>query len=88
MPSAKFAGKFLHDGLPAMAAAYLFHLAKNHAFLDGNKRTALAVTEVFLRLNGCRLNATDDQLERLTQGVAEGSVSKESAAEFFRLHVA
>ena len=42
MPSATFSGALLHEGMPHMAAAYLFHIAKNHSFLDGNKRTALA----------------------------------------------
>ena len=52
MPSASFGGQLLHDGLPAMAAAYLFHLCKNHPFVDGNKRVAFGAMEVFLMLNG------------------------------------
>lgn len=86
MPAAQFGGKLLHDGLPAMAAAYLFHLCKGHPFVDGNKRAALATAEVFLRLNGLKLRVGDDTLERLTVGVADGSVSKEKATEFFRQH--
>ena len=37
-PQATFAGEFLHTSIPAMAAAYLFHLCQNHPFIDGNKR--------------------------------------------------
>src|SRR5205807_4774635 len=44
-PQASFAGGFLHGTPFEMAAAYLFHLARNHPFLDGNKRTALARSE-------------------------------------------
>ena len=44
MPRASFGGQFVHDDLVAMAGAYLYHLCKNHAFVDGNKRVALAVT--------------------------------------------
>ena len=76
MPCARFEGKFLHYGIPAMAAAYLFHICKNHAFVDGNKRTALATAEVFLLLNDMKLTATNEELEKLMIGVAEGSTSK------------
>lgn len=37
-PQATFGGEFLHGSIPAMAAAYLFHLCQNHALIDGNKR--------------------------------------------------
>lgn len=86
MPAAQFGGQFLHDGLPAMAAAYLFHICKNHAFADGNKRAAAATAETFLMLNGLRLKATNREFERLTLGVADGTVSKDDAVEFFRRH--
>ncbi len=51
-PMAEFGGQLLHEDLFAMAAAYVFHLANNHAFVDGNKRTALAAALVFLDANG------------------------------------
>jgi death-on-curing protein len=88
MPSAAFGGEFLHDGVPAMAAAYLFHICKNHAFVDGNKRTAVASAEVFILLNGMLLNASNKELEKLTLEVAQGKVSKDEAIAFFRKHVA
>ena len=87
MPSAQFGGQFLHAGLAAMAAAYFFHLCKNHPFVDGNKRVAVATAEVFILVNDQKLAATDAQLETLTMGVAEGSVSKEAATKFFQQHV-
>jgi len=67
MPKATFGGKHLHRGIPAMAAAYLFHLCKNHPFVDGNKRTALATAEVFLELNGRRLVADDERIYEMTE---------------------
>jgi len=87
MASARFGGRDLHRGVAPKAAAYLFHLCKNHAFVDGNKRTALATAEVFLRLNGRRLAATNQQLERLTVGISDGALSKKEAVAFFRKHV-
>lgn len=87
MPQASFGGSFLHDGLPAMAAAYLFHLCKNHPFVDGNKRVAIAAAEMFVELNDLELDASDTELEELTLGVADSSISKDAAIEFFRNRV-
>ena len=86
MPAAKFAGVCLHATIPAMAAAYLFHLCGNHAFNDGNKRVALAAAETFLLLNEHELLADNDQLEELTMGVAEGSLAKDDVSNFFAKH--
>jgi death-on-curing protein len=88
MPAARFGGDYLHADPPSMAATYLYHICRGQPFLDGNKRTALVAAEVFLVLNGCRLQATNRQLERLTFAVAEGAISKEELAAFFREHVA
>jgi death-on-curing protein len=67
-----------------MAAAYLFHLARNHPFVDGNKRTALMSTLVFLGLNGQRLDAEPGALYELVDGVAGGSVDKAEVSVFLR----
>jgi death-on-curing protein len=83
MPAARFNGEYLHNSIPAMAAAYLFHLCKNHAFADGNKRTALVSTLIFLSLNDITLTASDDALEALAIGVADGSISKSEVVDFF-----
>lgn len=86
-PEASFGGELLHPTVPEMAAAYLFHLVKNHPFVDGNKRTGLAVALGFLGLNGQWLEATEDEVVELVLGVAEGRISKSEVAEFIRLHV-
>ena len=83
MPQARFGGEFLHESLAAMAAAYLFHICKNHPFADGNKRTALAAAGMFLFLNGKRVRATNRELERLTLQVAEGIRPKGEVVRFF-----
>ncbi len=84
MPAARWSGRYLHPGYAAKAASYLFHLCRNHPFVDGNKRTAVVAAEMFLRLNGRRLDASDAELEGLTVGVAAGRVSKAEAVRFFR----
>jgi death-on-curing protein len=69
-----------------MAAAYLFHLARNHPSVDGNKRTALMCALVFLGLNGQRLRADPDDLYSLVDGVAAGAVDKAEVSVFLRRH--
>jgi len=86
MPQATFDDVYLHGNDFEMAAAYLFHIARNHPFFDGNKRTALMGALVFLGLNGRRLEAEPDSLHELVDGVAAGSVDKSRAAVFFREH--
>ena len=77
MPSQTFGGAYLHATLGAKAAAYLFHLCQNHAFIDGNKRVALIACETFLRWNGTELTLTDEAAEEMVMRVAEGILSKE-----------
>ena len=83
MPQATFDGELLHGTAEEQAAAYLFHLAKNRPFVDGNKRVALACALVFLRLGGVRVVATDDELVELVLGVVSGETSKADVAVFF-----
>lgn len=85
-PSATFDGEYLHGSLEEMAAAYLFHLVKNHPFVDGNKRIGLASALVFLRLNDIDVTATVDELVDLVLGVATGERTKADVAVFFRAH--
>ena len=82
MPQSSFGGQELHSGLAGKAAAYHFHLCANHPFVDGNKRVAVAASEVFLLINGHELSATDDEVEKLTLGVARGELSKDEVIEF------
>jgi death-on-curing protein len=67
-----------------LAAAYGFGLAKNHAFIDGNKRIALVAMESFLVLNGFALNADDGQVVMVILSVASGAFSQEDLANWIR----
>lgn len=86
MPQAGMFGDYLHSDLFEMSAAYLFHIASNHPFLDGNKRTGLASCLVFLALNGVDIEAGEEVLVELVVGVATGKLKKASIAEFLRKH--
>ncbi len=88
MPQSSFGGNDLHTGLAGKAAAYHFHLCANHSFIDGNKRVAVAASEVFLLINGHELSASDDEIEELTLGVATGKLSKDQVVEFFEKFLA
>ena len=72
----------------ALAAAYAFGIARNHPFVDGNKRTAAVVSETFLVLNGHRLTATDAELVVAFLALAAGELSEEELADWFRQRVA
>ena len=82
-PQATFGGQCLHPTISEQAATYLYHIAMNHPFIDGNKRTAFAVTDTFLRLNGCALNLTDDRAYDLVMRVARGTMTKEEFSTAF-----
>lgn len=71
----------------ALAAAYAYGIARNHPFVDGNKRTAAVVSETFLILNGYRLTATDAELVVAFVALAAGELSEEEIADWFRQRV-
>ena len=86
MPTAGFGGRFLHSDIFEMAAAYLFHITRDHPFADGNKRTGAACALVFLELNDIEIDASEDELVEMVIAVAEGRLEKETIADFFRRH--
>jgi death on curing protein len=86
MPSSGFGVEYFHKDLYEMAAAYLFHLVKNHPFVDGNKRIGFVASYIFLRLNGIVVTADNDDFEKLTLDVAQGKVEKPAIAAFFKNH--
>jgi death-on-curing protein len=85
-PEASFGVQYLHADIFEMAAAYLFHLAMNHPFLDGNKRVGLEAALVFLEINSVSLDASDDELIDLVLKTATGSLTKPEIAAFLKSH--
>ncbi len=73
-----------HSDIYEMAGAYLFHIIRNHPFVDGNKRTGAVAAVVFLMMNGIELHAEEASFEAMVRSVAEGRTGKTGAAEFFR----
>ena len=85
-PRQIFAGVDLYPDLPTKAAALFESLVCNHPFVDGNKRTAVAVVEAFLEVNGVEFGPSDDEFERFTIGVAKSNYKTEEIAAWFRAH--
>jgi death-on-curing protein len=74
--------------LAALAASYLFGLANNHGYVDGNKRVALATAATFLLLNGIRLTASEVEAYDAVIGVVESRLSEAEVASWIRRHSA
>jgi death-on-curing protein len=68
----------------ALAGAYSYGIARNHPFIDGNKRTAAVVSETFLVLNGYRLAASDAELVVAFLALAASELSEDDMADWFR----
>lgn len=86
-PKATFFGELLHPTLHEQAAAYLYHIAKNHPFLDGNKRTAYGAMEAFLRLNGYNLDLSNEEAYNMVMQVAQSEMTKEELSSFLEQHI-
>lgn len=80
MPQGGAGDEFFHAFPFEMAAAYLYHIAQNHPFVDGNKRTAFAAALTFLELNGHPVMGGEADLEAATRKIASGKLDKSGAA--------
>lgn len=66
------------------AATYAYHLTQSHAFLDGNKRVAAAITEAFLETNGYELIMSNDEIVALFLAIASSTLSREQVEQRLR----
>ncbi len=87
-PQASFAGEEFYPSIEAKAATLLFGVARNHAFIDGNKRVAVLTTLQFLNLNGHDLNLQPaKEAYETIAGVAAGTVSLEALTAWITDHL-
>lgn len=84
MPAASFGGEYLHTDIYEMTAAYLFHIVKNHPFIDGNKRVGAVAALVFLALNGYDFTAPQEKFADFVLSVAKGELDKADVTLFIR----
>ncbi|HEX2980834.1 MAG TPA: type II toxin-antitoxin system death-on-curing family toxin [Anaerolineaceae bacterium] len=83
-PKATFEGKDLYPDLFTKAAALMDSLARNHPFVDGNKRTAITAAALFLRINGYRLMVENSEMVRFTMACAQSQHSLDELSDWFR----
>jgi death on curing protein len=83
-PKAKYDKKYLHQSIFDKAAAYLFHICKNHPFIDGNKRTATVCCLTFLEDNNINTEFNESIFVNLIINTAMGKTSKQELSEFLK----
>lgn len=86
MPRQSIGGEFAHEYPFGMAAAYAFHVVKNHPFTDGNKRAALACCAAFLRMNGWNLDSEGVRAADAILDLVENRLDKAGFADWLAQH--
>lgn len=87
MAQQQFGGFYLHEGLASKATAYMYHIAANHPFVDGNKRTATLAALIFLDINEVEPLPSPEELEMVTWATADGSLNKAQLTEWFQKQI-
>ena len=80
--------KFLHRTLFDKAAAYGFHMCRNHPFVDGNKRIAFVLMDIFLQGNGWELQASEEEAYETMIRLASGNLAKNDLSAWLKAHSA
>jgi len=86
-PKTLFAYTNPKPDLAALAASYAFGIARNHPFVDGNKRTAFVACRTFLRLNALDIEATETEKYLTFISAADGSLAEAELADWIRAHL-
>ena len=87
-PRMTFGGKEVHKTLFEKAAAYGYHVCNNHAFIDGNKRVAFVLMDVFLEKNGWEITAAEEEAYSMMMSLASGKLSKVQLTSWLKEHSA
>ncbi len=87
-PKITAAGKYLHKSIFDKAAAYGFHVCRNHPFVDGNKRVAFILMVIFLDHNGWALTASEEESYAAMMTLAEGKLTKAALSRWLKAHSA
>lgn len=83
LAAAKNRAYYENADIAICAATYAYHLTQAHAFIDGNKRIAAAISEIFLEINDVKLNATNEQIVDLFLSIASGEKSRNDIEQIF-----
>ena len=85
-PKMTVGGKFIHKTLFDKAAAYGFHVCKNHPFVDGNKRVAFVLMDIFLQKNGWEIVANEEEAYSMMMSLASGKLTKAQLCKWLKEH--
>ena len=85
-PKMTFGGKYVHKTIFEKASAYGYHVCKNHPFVDGNKRVAFVLMDIFLQKNGWEIVADEEKAYSMMIDLAVGKLTKAQAASWLREH--
>ena len=83
-PKSSFGSSFLNESIFEMAAAYGFHICKNHPFVDGNKRISLVAMDTFLQENGYEITASEKETYKIIIALSSGEISKKELTEWLK----
>ncbi len=87
MPMSTFGGDYLYPDILHMAAAYMFYIIKNHAFVDGNKRTGVVVALAFLMANKIQVSLSQEEVFDLALQIATSELSIDGLANYFKMSI-
>ena len=87
-PKMTFSGKEVHKTVFDKAAAYGFHVCSNHPFIDGNKRVAFVLMDIFLQRNGWEIQASEEEAYSMMVSLASGKLSKAQLSSWLKNHTA
>ena len=85
-PRMTFDGRYMHKTLFNKAVAYGFHLCKNHPFVDGNKRVAFVIMDMFLQKNGWEIDSSEEEAYIMMIELAGSKLSKPQLSKWLRDH--
>ncbi len=85
-PSTTFGGRYVHKTLFDKTAAYGFHICKNHPFVDGNKRVAFVLMDIFLQKNGREIVSSEEDAYRMMIDLALGKLTKAQLSSWLKEH--
>jgi death-on-curing protein len=85
-PKMTFGGKYVHKTLFDKAAAYGYHLCMNHPFVDGNKRVAFILMDIFLQKNDYEIVAEEEEVYSMMMSLASGRISKVQLSLWLKKH--
>ena len=85
-PKMTVGSKHVHRTLFDKAAAYGFHISRNHPFIDGNKRVAFVIMDIFLQINGWEIVASEKEAYSMMIDLVGGNLSKTALSQWLRKH--